>query len=436
MKKAVVYRGWVMLAVVWVLNLLCIVPAFYSFGIVVKDMALDLRLSMTVATAAYTLHTAVTGLLAPVHGRFVSRYGIRPSALMGLAAGAVAYGVLAVLGESVGLYYLLFVVPMSLFMRFAGTFLCQMVLAKWFFRHRGLAMGLFFASGGLGGYLFTPLFERMLTLFGWRSIWLYMAAGCAFCFVLVLLVLREAPEPTDERTLREFSAEKAKQTKRSLGRTTQDWTCREALKHPGFYLILCVFVLAQYTMYAVCNTGLSYLSQAGVARARAAQLIGLFSLISVAGRLLAGWLADRMLSKWGLVGGCVLCFVGMCAVSLLPKSALLLPGMLMLGVGYGLVMVAPSNLLPDFFGAGHYADIVSWYSLFANSLSALFPVFFGMMYDATGFYSLAWVVGMALSAFGSVAAMLAKPPQKKTNASLSHACGTEGVDSSKNPVAS
>ena len=112
MKNNRIFYGWVNLLIIWIVALVCVVPFCYSFD---------------------------------------------------LAVGALGFLALALLnGESTVLYYVIWMVPISIFLRFGGSYCSQMCISKWFYCHRGLAMSIFFVAGGVGGYLFTPFLKKSI----------------------------------------------------------------------------------------------------------------------------------------------------------------------------------------------------------------------------------------------------------------------------------
>ena len=410
MKTKRMYYGWVNLAVLWIVNLLCTVPLFYTFGVIVADMAGELHMSMTVATAAYTLHTVILSLIAPLHGQFVRRYGVKASFLLGQALGCAAYLCFALFTKTVAVYYLLWMIPVSVCMRFSGSYCSQMTVSKWFLKHRGMAMGLFFASGGVGGYLLAPLLNGLRQIYGWRGVWLFLAAACALCFLLVLVFLREHPAEDDKAD--EFAAPAPGKASHAY-RTAEQWRYQEVLRSRSFYIILLIFILSQFTMYAVCNTGILYLAESGMERALAASAIGWFALISTVGRLLVGFFSDRVNMKLLVAAGCGFCLAGMLLFARITSAAELFVAVALLGVGYGVVMVAPVNLLLDYYGTYDDTNTISWYSMISGCIAALFSVLFGWIYDCSHSYAPVWSIGAGLAVLCLISALVVTPPRRK-----------------------
>src|SRR5215471_7575819 len=67
------------------------------------------------------------------------------------------------------------------------TIPCTIVIASWFDRQRGLAIGIAFAAAPIGGAGMTPLANYIVTLAGWRAG--YFALGLPILIIVVPLVL-------------------------------------------------------------------------------------------------------------------------------------------------------------------------------------------------------------------------------------------------------
>src|SRR5262249_56219023 len=74
------------------------------------------------------------------------------------------------------------------------------IVARWFEKHRGIAMGL--AAGGMsaGQLLFIPLATKITYTYGWRSSFLWLGLGLLlFLLPVGVLPLRHTPPPPRPR---------------------------------------------------------------------------------------------------------------------------------------------------------------------------------------------------------------------------------------------
>ena len=92
----------------------------------------------------------------PFVGRVVDRYGPRPSQLFGAVVLGVDFMVLAAV-HSLGQYYLVMALLVSLGSTALGPIPSNSAVAGWFLRRRGRALGFATAGISMGGVIFVPL---------------------------------------------------------------------------------------------------------------------------------------------------------------------------------------------------------------------------------------------------------------------------------------
>ena len=107
------------------------------------------------------------GLVAPVAGWFIDRFGPRRIMLLGL--GMMGLGFLALSQvQSLLILYVVFLALLAAGSSFGTNRPVQVAAANWFVRRRGLAMGLLGAGSGLGGSV-VFLFALLISAVGWEA---------------------------------------------------------------------------------------------------------------------------------------------------------------------------------------------------------------------------------------------------------------------------
>jgi MFS family permease len=106
------------------------------------------------------------GLVAPVAGWFIDRYGPRRIMFVGLAMMGFGFFALAQV-TTLLMLYVVFLTLLATGSSFGTMRPAQVALAHWFVRRRGLAMGLLLAGPGIGGS-FVFLFAQFMDTYGWQ----------------------------------------------------------------------------------------------------------------------------------------------------------------------------------------------------------------------------------------------------------------------------
>ena len=167
------------------------------------------------------------------------------------------------------------------------------MVAKWFDRRRGLAVGL---SGILTatGFSIAPLaLDGLIGHFGWRGAWAALAVviGVFFAFVASALY-RDNPEQCglqpDGRSVEEDHAG-SRETAFEAG-----WTLAQARRTRAFWTFSLSLALA-----ALYTTGLTFyvvsiFEAAGITRSQAVMTFLPTSVVALLARPAAGWLSDRL----------------------------------------------------------------------------------------------------------------------------------------------
>src|SRR4051812_9671828 len=163
----------------------------YAVAVFLTPMRHDLHASLGALSGAISLAIAVAGVLAPVVGAWLDRYGAR--ALM-TAGSLVAAASVAGWSQARNL-------P-ELYLAFAGIGLASAalfydsgfaVINTWFDRDRHAALLTLTVVAGFASTIFLPLTQALTDAVGWRDALLVLAAMCGATFVPHVLLLRRRP---------------------------------------------------------------------------------------------------------------------------------------------------------------------------------------------------------------------------------------------------
>ena len=107
------------------------------------------------------------GLVAPVAGWFIDRYGPRRVMLLGMGMMGLGFFALSQV-NSLLMLYIVFIGFLAPGISLGTDRPVQVAVANWFSRRRGRAMGLLMTGAGLGGSA-VFLFAMVIDTFGWRT---------------------------------------------------------------------------------------------------------------------------------------------------------------------------------------------------------------------------------------------------------------------------
>jgi sugar phosphate permease len=363
-------------------------PFFYDFF--VKDYGWT-RQQVTSGNAFSKL--IIGPLFGFAAGWFVDRFGPRRLLLAGiLMAGAALVGLGSV--STLTTFYAFYLLN-ALGNVCGGPLPNQVLLSRWFDRDRGKAMGFAYLGIGIGGALVPILAYRLTNAFGWHTalqllggLMLVAAFPCAW-------FVKEWPQ--------EASARPAAAALAPLG---------PVLRTPAFYLLLAGSVCSIGAVGGTIQNLKLYLSlDRHYDQATIAQVLSLVLLCSLLGRVVMGYLADRlsrqrvMLLIYSLVAASI-------PLLFLERG---LPGLYLFAFTFGVGLGGDYMIIPlmaaDLFGVASLGRMMGIVLTADNISEAVVPMLVAGIRDRTGSYAQGFTVLVILAALGAGAVSLL--PRKK-----------------------
>src|SRR5215813_4573771 len=184
--------AWSVVGVLWV-TLAIASGLYFSFPIFYVALLEEFGWSRGATAAAFSISSVVQGMLSPVVGMLVDRFGPRRVML----GGACLLGGACVLSSQIGSLWSLYIVTGVL----AAAGVCAVswipsgaLIARWFTTRRSSMMGVAFSGMGVGLFVIGPLSQWLIAGYGWRAA--YLALGLGTLAVLVPLIALGVREPT------------------------------------------------------------------------------------------------------------------------------------------------------------------------------------------------------------------------------------------------
>lgn len=385
----------------------------FSFSLFVKPLEEALGWGRGQMMAGFTLFYFMVGLGSPVAGRFVDRYGARPVIPVGAALMGLGFLLVSRMSE-LYLFYLGYVI-IGTGAAAIGPVPCSAVVSNWFKRKRGTALGLMAAGIGAGGVVVAPFAGFMLSHFDWRTA--YLSLGILAMVVTIplsLLFVRTRPSemglyPDGDRAPAGVPEDATRR-----GGALEGRTLKQAMRTRTFWLIAASFCGYTFASMGVLQSTVPFLEDIGYPVATAASAIGAIGFGSAVGKILFGWLCDRMPATRAFALGAALLLAGVLVIfTVRADSPLVLIWIyaLLFGLGAGAWLPTLSVLASVNFGLLFYGAVFGALNMAQSMGTATGPLFAGLMHDATGSYITAFTIAAALLALAIPAILLVKRPK-------------------------
>lgn len=376
-------------------------------------MQAELGWSLTVLSGGFSVALLVSGLVAPLVGRWLDRRGAR----LLMTTGSVV-ATLAVLAwsrvETILGYFAVWVV-MGLAMSAVFYEPAFAVLTAWFDRLRGRALLTLTIAGGLASTIFLPLTDLLARSLGWREALVVLAGILAVGTIGPhLLVLRRRPEDLglrpDGALVEPLPLAAADPLADGpVRQAVPEHDAGSAMRQPAFWWLVGAFLLSTLTTVAVTVHLLAYLTEQGHPAAFAALIAGAYGLFSVTGRVVVTGVG-RFIPKSRMTvivfGGQALAVVVLVVLGSWPFGVVLF--IILFGASTGALTLTRATLVADYFGRGAYGEISGTISLFSTLSRASAPVGAGIAYGLAGGYVPVFACLAATAILATVAIAMAE----------------------------
>lgn len=382
MQKAasrVFYGWWIVLASVVVAFPSTIL--FNGFSGFLEPIQATFVTSTAAVSLAFVFLRAESGFGAPVAAFLVDAYGPRVITL----AGGLLVGVGAVIAGSAPsliVFYVGFVI-LALGSSFAGPTVATIAVAPWFDRYRGRAFAL--VSVGTPIWAMTiPLVVLAIDSLGWRTTMYGLGLISLGLVVPLSFVYVRGP---GERGLTPDGLPPLPKTPRAAAPAD---SLTQMVRNPVFWSLA-----ASYACFSFVHTGLfSQLipileARAGVPRSTAAAAAAAIPVVSLAGRLGLGALADFVQPRYVLALAFLMMLGGVLAILLLGGFWPILPLVLFYGVGYGGCVPIRHVLQGRIFGVKNFGRVQGVLRIIDTMVGLPAPIIAALIRDTTQSYSLA-----------------------------------------------
>ena len=310
---------------------------------------------------------------------------------VGIVIVAIGFVLLSRVESLFGFYVAIFVVAVG--MSATGGANAATIIAKWFRRYRGRALGLMTFGGGLGG-LAAIVFAKLIDEFGWRDA--LVAVGVIQLVVCVPLALsmRDRPEDLGLRVDGEEEGTQASSGGRAAVPMSRfELTGAEALRSTLFWKVALTFALSNFATTAIIVHQIPFLvEQVGATKAFAAASVTIMTAISLAGRLGFGTAADRYSKAWLTAVALVCTGSGLALFSTVHETWQLIYVLPFFGIGFGAAVPLRAAIQAEYFGLKAFGAIQGM--LFTASTAGAFcgPLLAGFLYDSTSDYRPAFLM--------------------------------------------
>jgi MFS family permease len=373
----------------------------YTFAVFVKPLSAEFGWNREAISLGFGLAAITLGLISPLLGRWIDRFGPRCIILPCMTIYCCAILSLAFLHSHIWQFYVTCVV-LGLVGNGAAHLAYSRSISTWFQQRLGTALAFVMVGAGLGAMILPVVAQSVMTRGGWRAA--YFSLGS----LALLLGL-----PLSWRYIRERGL--VRHDSAPVSHSGITW--QQGLRSPAFWIIVAVLFVSSISMNGAITHLSALLTDRGITPRDAALCASMLGGSSLIGRIGVGWLLDRL---FGARVALVVNLATAAGIFLLARANSFPVGCAaaaLIGIGAGGEAAITPYLLTRYFGLRAFSTLYGLTWTFYAAAGAIGPVILGRAFDLTGSYS-SLLVSLAVALAFAAAMMLLLP--KYPTASATH----------------
>jgi MFS family permease len=393
-----------------------------SIGVIFKPVIEEFGWNRSAISMAFFLHMIIFALSLVLVGRLYDRYGPRWIIILStvfLSGGCFLISLI----QSFWQFFVCYGVIAALGLGGTSATLISVIISKWFEKNRGFAVSLALSGHCLGQFALIPFFSIFIQQYGWRT--LYLCLGfimLVFNITIALLVIRGDPETLG---LKPFGYENAKDIERKKGQNSfsqnlQGLDLRGAMRSYSFWLFL-------FTMF-VCGSGdflvtthlVAFVTDYNISAVTAANMLGWFGLLSLAGILIAGPASDRIGNKIPIALTFVIRFF--LFLLILRYQSSLSFYIFALAFGFTSLITGPltPTLMGRLYGMSHIGLLTGFIITIHHLAGGFWAYLGGLIFDKTGSYRLIFLLSLIMAFLAIFTSLFIKEKRHYPSSDSSH----------------
>ena len=369
----------------------------YAYAILLPHMAEDLGLTLSGVFGILSLGLFFGGLVSPVAGKLVDRYGGRWVMTLGSVVAAFAVMALSLVEGTRGLFLTILIAEAAgMFVLYNVAFASVARLDLAIPPQKSISIITLF--GGVASTIFWPLTLALYTALGWQTTWIVLG---------IMLLVTCTP-------IHFFALRGAETIPGSPPRSPRpNWPeLTGALRRQGMLWMVISFVCSGYIMGAVMALWVTNVQDLGHSAAMAALAGAVIGPFKTVGRFFEMLVSRNLYPRVTYALSLGLMFSGFLV---LLAGGITVPGLMiaaaLYGMGDGIKTIARGTLPLMVFGAQGYGARQGWLMAPSRIAQAVAPLSFGLMIEGWGAQALWFSAGLGAMSVGLVWWLQRQPPR-------------------------
>ena len=381
--------------------------SYLSYGVFLKPVLTEFGWSSAILSGAFSLSMIIHGTLGIFMGRVTDRFGPRRVLVFCGTFLALGYLLMSTVGAIWQLYiYFGVIVGIGV----SGPWVAVIsTLSHWFVTRRSTMMGIVMAGSAVGTLIIAPGANWVIESYSWRTA--FIVLGIVSMIVIFGAALFLEKDPAKKGLLPYGVQGTSKSASRSLPKV-DGLTPREAIRTKAFWLVTFAFVSFGFSMLVITIHIAPNVIDKGFTPANAALVLAITGGSGIAGRLIAGIVADKIGSKPNFIIGLGLMALSIFWLIFAGEFWMFVIFAVVFGFAQGEMAVSEAPLIASLFGLRSHGSILGLSDFGFTVGASIGPLLAGYIFDFSQSYRWAFFIAALVGILGLILATQVKSLRK------------------------
>ena len=418
------FYGWWLAGIAALIMVIGTVPIFQGMPAWFVVLESNFGWSRAQLSLAFSLTRVEGSIMGPISGYLIDKLGPRRMVLIGLlvlGAGFLAFSRV----NNIWQFYLAFMIMSS--GAGLGTWLPMMtVLNSWFIKRRSMAMALAMEGFAVGGIVVVPVLAWAIDPArfgddGWRNAAVVIGLSVILLALPISRMVRNKPEDygvlpdgaLPEGALPDGDLAESGVTRAGQNRPANqamDYTWQQAVRTRSFWLITMGHACSSIVIVTLMVHLGTMLTDQGFSLQTVGWVVATQTGVSAVFNMVGGYVGDRVPLRMALFGFSALQSGAVVLLLFADTGPMVFLFAVVFGIGFGGRTPLTTSIRGVYFGRKAFASITGVSMIPMNVFLLAFPLFAGVMFDATGSYNIPFSTVAVVSFVGALLFLMLGDP--------------------------
>lgn len=390
-KRARLHYGWVMV-ILSSAAMVAWAPVVYTFGVFLQPLTEEFGWERGALSGAFSFQMLLIGILSIFVGRLTDKYGPRIFVTLGGLLSSIGFLLMSQV-DSLWQVYL----SWGFFMGIGGGCFYIAIIStipKWFAKRTGVAVGITVAGMGLGAMISPPLIQWLISVYGWQQPLIILSIAILVIIVPLAQFMRHSPQRMGIRPYGDVRDTIGDEL--PLLSAAEGTSFTQAVKTSRFWFFGLALFFTFFSVHVIIVHIVPYAVDVGIPALAAASLLSVTAGGSVVGRLTIGLIADRVGGRVALSFCVILITLSLLWLLFSRDVWMFYVFSVIFGFGYGGMILLVTIVTAELYGLASLGMMLGIFAFYDTAGGVIGPPLAGSIFDATGSYSLAFLISVML----------------------------------------